>query len=402
MYEKNLEPLLEAFGARGMPSLMLTPGHLYPSPCRVPQVFIQPEMDIVAAKGILGPTPRFSEEAEGLEECIQYLNSSGNPGADMTLSDLRKGMGHVFRYATLFGKKFDSHQATAGFLVDFQGVAGMGFILACKRRGLPVIVVQHGMQPKNSALYSQWTKVPENGYELLPDFFWVRSRADAAKFNDWIRQCPGRHEVIVGGDHFQSLWLEGQEDFVKSHDELIRKRWPRTKGRTYVLIALNGVDEEEDRKICELIEYAIDRATGHHFWIRSHPCRLDHAERLKNKLSERARNVCFFAGVSELPLYAFLRHADAVVTMFSSVAADAAAFGLKTVYLDPKGDDIYVGMLPPGFASYADTPERVMQVLRSAVHSRKSMGKKGSDLLESGIQRILDRMEYGEDRYEAL
>src|SRR3989344_2862822 len=60
----------------------------------------------------------------------------------------------------------NNKRVKACFLVSYYHMPGMALILACKESGIPTIDLQHGCQYHMA--YSKWTKVPKNGYEMLP------------------------------------------------------------------------------------------------------------------------------------------------------------------------------------------------------------------------------------------
>jgi hypothetical protein len=66
------------------------------------------------------------------------------------------------------------------------------------------------------------------------------------------------------------------------------------------------------------------------FWIRAHPGELRNLHALEERRREVSDNV-FLIESSKAPLNVILRNVDVILTKYSSVAFDAAAFGVPTV-----------------------------------------------------------------------
>jgi len=388
LYDKNLEPLLDALRIKGVPSAMLTPGYAYPSPCATPQIYVQGEMDWTAAKGIFGPCPRFRDaRMSGLAECVDFLNNCNMLGSGQEVVDIQKGFGHIFRFKDLFLKHLRCLEARLGMVVTFHTEAGMGFNLACRELGIPNVVVQHGIQSEAHPLFGGWQRIPREGYELLPSHFWVRSVVDAAKFEECMQHSE-THDVIVGGNPFLLSWQDEGNDFVVVHDVMIRNLKAIADRCLHVLVALNGVAAEEDDQLVKVVELAAERGESVHFWMRSHPCRLEHGARLKARLSRAGRVMCSFDEATDLPLYALMRHVNVLLTMFSSTAAEGVDFGLNTVFLDPMGTALYQKLLPGGTYVYGASPEEALGLLKTYAVKDGVYKTEGGQCLERGIKRL--------------
>lgn len=393
MYEKIFEPLAEALAGRGLPSLMLTPGHAYPAPCRLPQAYVQPGLDLAACRGILSSAQRFEgEELHGLDDCLRYASREGPEGGVLSLEEARKGFGHLFRFKRLFTSLLRRGSARLGLCVDFEGEAGMAFTLACRELGLAVVALQHGAQPADSALYSHWDRAPETGYELLPTHFWVRAKADAEKFEAWMGRCPGAHEVVIGGFPFLRPWLEGRGEFVRDLDEKVLAHARSLGGERHVLVALNGLEPGEDETVAKVIESAAAYNPGFRFWLRSHPCRTGQGGRLLRGLSREARALCTDKPATELPLYALFRHTDALLTLYSSTAAEAASFGLGTVLLHELGMEVHAGLVSSGRAVFAASATEALQGLEELSRKRTPPGAADDGAFARGVERLAGLM----------
>lgn len=97
-------------------------------------------------------------------------------------------------------------------MICYYSLEGMALCLACRKQGIPSIDIQHGIQGSGHRAYSRWTKVPQNGYELLPTLFWCWSDYEAETISDWGEIAGNQHKAIVAGNP----WLDKFQEFTKS------------------------------------------------------------------------------------------------------------------------------------------------------------------------------------------
>ncbi|MCV6604160.1 MAG: hypothetical protein OIF34_02575, partial [Porticoccaceae bacterium] len=88
-------------------------------------------------------------------------------------------------------------------------------VCAAKELGIETVDLQHGVQAGWSPVYNHWQAVPQQGYSLLPDTFWVWGEYDAGKIRETFGHMPksaGNHpescgvRALVGG----FPWLDRQ------------------------------------------------------------------------------------------------------------------------------------------------------------------------------------------------
>ena len=82
----------------------------------------------------------------------------------------------------------------------------MALSLACSRLKINLVDYQHGSQNDFHPMYSNWNSVPKEGYEIIPDYFWMWGNIFAKKIKIWS-SIINKHNTFVGGN----LWFS----FVK-------------------------------------------------------------------------------------------------------------------------------------------------------------------------------------------
>jgi hypothetical protein len=217
------------------------------------------------------------------------------------------------------------------FLTSWYFPDMMGIIAAAKELGVETIDVQHGKQGKYQGMYSWWTRIPEQGYQLMPDRFWCWGQPSC---NHILASSPARktHKPYVGG----FPWLDFYREFI-SPVTAVNARHDRR-----VLVTLQPPAGGHVEPIPDfVIEYLCSGlGAGTYFTFRCHPNDRGRREycqrRLKNVPSDR-----FVISDGKSNLYDDLLQATHHITAYSSCCYEAAAFGVPTLLFGRDALDIY-------------------------------------------------------------
>jgi hypothetical protein len=212
----------------------------------------------------------------------------------------------------------------------------MALAATCRKLNIQTIEVQHGIQGKYHQMYASWTKVPESGYEILPDYFWVWSeqcKRDMLESRPPLLGNHSHHLPIVGGNPWLGKWLE--ENLGLSHDEheFLEKLNCHEK-----VILVSFPDLVAFPEILNVLSPAIQKGETDWFWLlRLHPLHKGEKEVkaiLTSLKRESLSNVdIHFSTIT--PLYAILKRCHYHLTLGSTVCHEATAFGVKTGIIDP-------------------------------------------------------------------
>jgi hypothetical protein len=278
--------------------------------------------------------------------------------ADFTETMLVKDATAIHRASIVF--RIYLERAEPPFvLLSGQKRVNLAMTLAARQLGIPTVDIQHGaaaLSPNNIKWHS-WTSIPDEGYELLPDYFWVWGH-QAAKLIDQSRnpRC-GLHRPLVGGHPtlMSALPSSLSEDY--------RNR--AAAAEKVILITLGHI--KHGGLPPALIE-AMSTAPGGWRWLlRAHPLDWASAEARKmvnSHLRSAGVQNCEITETSSAFLHHVLEHVDWHVTPYSSCAVEAASFGVPTIYIDPLASTLYDYLLEqPGyyFATRADEIVRIVK-----------------------------------------
>jgi len=180
---------------------------------------------------------------------------------------------------------------------------------------IKTIDIQHGLQTNTHYSYSNFTVIPQEGYELLPNFFWVWHKNNEEIINQWAKKSS-KHIPIIGG-HIFYTYLK-KSNILKNNK--IREFYP--KNRINILITL-GRQEDYSNEITKAINISTNKNIIWHF--REHPTNFNVFEdKIKNSLLNR-KDIEYKFSTSE-NLYALFPYVDIHITDFSTVAFELIDF----------------------------------------------------------------------------
>ncbi|PRX43502.1 hypothetical protein [Salegentibacter salegens] len=210
-----------------------------------------------------------------------------------------------------------------------------GLNLAARKLGVTSIDLQHGGMGKAHPAYF-FNKIPAEGYNLLPDIFWVWSDSDYKNINNWAKKTP--HNVLLGGNPWIGL-LGKKENNKKSIN----------KKRPVILFTLQPIND-----IIPSYLYKIIAETTEEFewWLRFHP-RMTGEEKkgVLDKLSNFGiLDSITFDYSSKAPLPVVLRECDLHISFSSGSITEAAIMHRFSLILSETGINFYENLIEEGWA----------------------------------------------------
>ena len=257
-----------------------------------------------------------------------------------------------------FMSVFSESKPHSVFLVCYYYVIAMALVRACKILNIQTVDVQHGV---NDEMYSPWTKIPKDGYDIIPDKFWCWGNYFYENINKW--NIPdNRHQAIVGGNLWIHKWKNTKlEDFGVNH-QTIKFYEELNKKDKIILITMQTRDVKLPNKLLHVMKNTQQKW----YWlIRLHPEFSTYQDKLQiKKLLEQYEIDNYdteFATSSHL--YALFHYVDHLITFWSATVYDAIAFHIPTIVIHPSGYQIFKEEIKKGVVSYADTTEKLTSLL---------------------------------------
>lgn len=309
----------------------------------------------------------------------------------LTKNEIEKQMSYIEFVMEYYLKILKRSGARIGICVDHCSHESMGLILACRRMNIPSMDIQHGVIGNFHPGYTNWSVCPQNGYQLLPRYFWCWREMDASKIKLWAKQSCDNHKVICGGNLWNALWLEETDHFLSGNGDINNFPISKLTMQKYKKIILFAL--QKNIVIEDYVYDAIIESPEEWLWIvRLHPLMLNSVDinMVRNRF-QQISNVCIDLG-DKIPLPKWLRLIDVHLTYYSSVTIEAALFGVKTVLLC--GDtSIYMDEASLGFVKRARNKKELLSILISI--DKKSNGRSENIQINESIKLLVDLIKEG-------
>lgn len=296
-----------------------------------------------APEGVKFDPPYELENFEALTSALKAVNLTLN--FHETLAD----MGKVFYFARLFEKLLKALRPEAVFQSVYYWPMGMAWVLAARRCGITSVDIQHGRLGPHEGHYTHQTAAPSGGYDLMPDLVWCWGQQTKHDIEHAKNAACHRHGGIVGGNTWLARWRYGKEPTAPAE---VAKLDALRSGRKTILVSLQPLDAPLRSEIID----AMREGPQEWLWLlRLHPLRKHTADTLRGFLKELGIKNAEIDLATSVPLFSLLRRVDHHVTVFSSVAVEAAAFDVHTSVSGAEGLQVFGPQIKRGIFRHTPT-----------------------------------------------
>ena len=215
-------------------------------------------------------------------------------------------------------------------LICFYCDESMAMVLAAKELGVKTFDIQHGKQGEKHFCYSHYTKLPTNGYSLIPDYFWNWGEDSAENINGKFKNTKNSFKCIPGGNLWMAKWKN--TNFYKETDEEIAYFANKSKYEKSVLIGAQPLSEEV---IPDFVKATMIERKDVFWGIRLHPYQKELLPNMEQEF-EAFDNIDITMS-TDIPLYLAMRRFDYILTKWSSVGLEGLFFNMRAVIIDDFG-----------------------------------------------------------------
>ena len=274
----------------------------------------------------------------------------------------------------------------AVFVICYYSPDMLALTWACRELGIPVIDIQHGQQGPYQLMYNHWTAAPPEGYALLPDHFFCwgdPTRQAQIKHLSEDRMRPLSH---IAGHPWVGLWR--QDGPLQVEGALNEALKPLRRDRV-ILCALQPTAEYV---VPPLLLEAIQQRADWVFLVRLHPHQHHKRQDVEADLIALGTSNWVVDVATQAPLYPLIQFSDHVVTLFSSVAWEASAFGKPVTIIDPRGFDVYAEAIESGLMRPAQTADDLITSVEEnwqPARSEAAFIESDPALIEEAIQAVM-------------
>lgn len=321
---------------------------------------------------------KYKTKLAGLHDLSVELNHM-HPNYNWQLEkEIIRQMENILPVAAYFDRLFKKNCPQEAYLVSYYGTVGLGFCLACRWNHIPVADIQHGAQGRGHVAYAGWGKIPEQGYELIPDFYACWSQNEVSAIEEWSKGTR-YHPYILGNLYLEELLKRNSPERQK-FQEYFQVIQEREKPQYNILVTLQiGINLTQ--KIIELLKTGQDKKV--YFWIRLHPTVKNEYEKILSALRAAGVNNFDLRIATDTPLYTLLPMMDGHTTMNSSTVIEAAFMGVPSLILDETGKLYYSTYIFNRQAIYSDDVSQGFNnlILMMDNHDKKNTYKSSHSML---------------------
>jgi hypothetical protein len=364
-YDRLFDPIadiLEADGLRGLHLEYRPTGSAYLAPRYRPAIAVRGAVsrrNVVAA--LASVRPAHLERFDAFTRTVKAACPGVAPVSAVWVARQARSVDLVARYFERLMRRSGARVACCSV---YNTLVGMAFCLAARRSGIPAVDVQHGVTAGNPA-YEGWSRVPEDGFALLPSHFWCWSETDARPVRGWPSGAAERHRAFVGGHPWLALWRS-----ARPLAAALRARLPDRGGASLaVLVTLNWSSGFSDR-LTALMRSAPRDWT---WWIRLHPLMTRERAAIRSWCASEMPGRADVDAATDLPLPLLVEAADVHVTHNSTVIQEAARLGTPSVAIDARAIDVYADELASGWAVFAGDTPAIVEAVRSQQRHRSTL-----------------------------
>lgn len=284
--------------------------------------------------------PQFIFNCEGYDSFLELLKDH-NAMKDFvplfTVEKITNWYNKNFRYKIQFFdsilKKIDPKQIT---ILCYYSEDIFALLTAANRLKIKTIEMQHGPQTDVHLCYGCWSKVPKEGFDVLPKTYWCWDSASSFVIDKWASKTKIYNSKVVGHP-----WLNYWQNKNKEYNH-----------KNFVLYCLQPtpltLETLFPKKILSLIE------SDENIWfLRLHPRQLKDIQKIIDFFSEKqlSHRVNILDATND-PLPQLLASAKLHITNFSGSTIEATLFGKKTILLHKNGVLSFQHYLESGEAFY--------------------------------------------------
>jgi hypothetical protein len=297
-----------------------------------------------------------------------------NRAADLSLpspTELLRYVRKLRLWADYFEKVVTRVSPSVGFVVDYYGMLGMAFCLACRECGIVSVDIQHGVQNDLHPAYGRWRRLPSAGYELMPAVFWCWSEEEAETNRKWSGRVTEWHRPVVGGNPYLEMFRDSNNSLVRSFDQQVAAVGGRHNADLHILMTLRP-----GTGLSDLLRQAIAVSPESWFWwVRLHPGMMTDWKKIRSMTRSLRPSGVELDAATDLPLHSLLRRVNVHVTECSSTVIEAEHFGVPSVVAHETGALYYRRQIDSGVAVTAFTPTELIEAIRAQAARQGDFGR---------------------------
>ena len=195
----------------------------------------------------------------------------------------------------------------------------MGLISAAKKFNILTYDMQHGIQGKYRPMYTDWQKIGQNGYELLPDFFGCWNKTTKKNILNSSNKRKNNIPIVIGNS-----WIPFYEKKLK----IIHKK----KNQKTILFCMQPPTSKNNEAIPHFIKNFIksNYFKNYLFIFRFHPNSFVFKQEVENFVKNHKKKSQLKIDYGEYYILDALSNCTHHITAWSTTALEASYLGLNS------------------------------------------------------------------------
>lgn len=377
-FDKFADSMANILDDHALKTVRLDTTDQYLTPRARPSYFVQAMLDSINLRSLLEAKLKKSDfELQDFDDVYNYVRQfSEEQLFDKSLIHLR--VVKINKLEAFFKKVLAKGKFKAAMSVCYYSDFGFALNLACKRLGIPSYDLQHGVQGVNHGAYGAWLNVPQQGYNVLPNYFLVWSQKEKDTISAWSKNTTN-HESLITGNLLANVWSRLLRNSTEKKNELISNL---NSSNPNILLTLSWDVSGEDQ-IGNVLTVIKSTQEQYNWMIRLHPSMMSEKETIESMLKSNGILKYELNKSTELPLFTVLELSDYHITHSSTCVIEASYFNVPSMIVSEYGWSLLSNQLESKWISKTLTSQEIQQGLMSHF-SAQEVEKVIKSTLENG------------------
>lgn len=316
----------------------------------------------------ISPTPLIKKNiGYSKDQCEEIENLFKTFLTQISQGNFYNSISSLFRF---WDEYLQTHNITTIYTLCYYSLQNFALYAAAKKHNVRTVEIQHGPQPPSHPAFARFTKIPQGGFNTLPNIFWCWDKESTLAINEWA--YPQFHKAIIGGHPWLEAWQAGLFTFPTI-----------TVNKPLVLYALQTFPIDE--AFPDYLMRTMQETKDFHWLIRLHP--------RMNTIHKDIQRLLMNNGISNFelhkadtyPLPHILTQISVNITYFSGTAIEASLMGKKTIILDERGLTFFPELIKKGdvIPSLSHNHRALSDLIWTIIKDQKNSGLANTQTLLS-------------------
>lgn len=308
-----------------------------------------------------------SNNIHDIEKLTVYLKNQGldKIANQLTEDKLNRWTFKIRAFSNFYIKYLKKSQTKKVIAVSYYGFDSMwSCMYAANLLSIPTVDFQHGPQTEVHMAYASWTKIPKNGFSIMPKEYWCWDEESAKEINKWAITA-GTIAKVYGQPWLTYIQNKQTQKGIEDKKPIVLYTL-----QTFPLFTLENTFTPEIIQLIKISKYK---------WVlRLHPSNAQDAYLIENYLDKYdvEKDRYLIQGPRGIPLPEVLTESILHVTNYSGCTIEARELGVKTVLIDSVGLEVFKSYIDNQLVVYMDKKKdgfyhNLEEVITSTIKNKK-------------------------------